>query len=118
MKFKAITFALLVSTVALGCSSDHQKEGEHADSAAVSEHDTKELNEIRTGTGPGTGTGSASGTETGTPGTGTGPGIHSEPAKGTSAADLTIPSGSGTEGPKATTGEKRGKWPTQGDPFS
>jgi hypothetical protein len=118
MKYKAITFALLVSTVALGCSSDHQKDGEHADSTVASAHDTKELNEMRTGTGPGTGTGSASGTNTGTPGTGTGPGIHSEEEHGVSSADRNLPSGYGTEPKKADTGVKRGKWPTQGEPFN
>jgi hypothetical protein len=121
MNFKAIAYAALISTVALGCSSDHQKEDDHSksDTTMPSEHDTKELNEMRTGTGPGTGTGSASGTNTGTPGTGTGPGIHSEEEKGLSSADRNLPSGTGTETvtQKPTTEVKRGKWPTQGDPF-
>jgi hypothetical protein len=121
MKFKEIAYAALISTVALGCSSDQSKEGDHSktDTTMPSEHETKELNEMRTGTGPGTGTGSASGTNTGTPGTGTGPGIHSEPEKGIGSGDRTISGGTGTEtaAPKQTKEFKRGKWPTQGDPF-
>lgn len=117
MNLKAITFALFVSTVALGCSSGHQQD-EMKDTTAASKSDTKDLNEMRTGNGPGTGTGSASGTETGTPGTGTGPGINSKPEEGVGSADRIIPTGTGTEAKKPDSGIRKGKWPTQGDPFS
>lgn len=108
---------MLVSIAALGCSSDHKTEAS-ADSTASKEGTDKHLNEMRTGTGPGTGTGSASGTETGTPGTGTGPGITSKPEEGVSGGDRMIATGTGTDPKKPDTGVKKGKWPTQGDPFS
>jgi hypothetical protein len=120
MNLKVITFTVLVSTFALGCNSDVKNEDTDHNTHASdsSKNNAGNLNKMRTGTGPGTGTGSASGSGTGTPGTGTGPGINSEAGSETGSRPKDIPNGTGTEPKKIDTGVKRGKWPTQGDPYN
>jgi hypothetical protein len=89
---KKISFALLISIVGFGCSSGADN---HADEKAQDGQEAPKT----IGTGKHEDQGSVR-----------------EPGKDVHAED--VPTGTGTDSAKVDTGVKKGKWPTQGRPFS
>jgi len=107
---------LMFGALALSCNSGNQKPTTDKDehSADSSNSSREKLNEAGADYDRKIGKGSVSDTTTATPGTEAGKGVNSEG----NSNNRPIATGTGTEPKKIDTGVKRGKWPTQGDPFS
>ena len=112
MTFKTVTYTFLIAAIALGCNSEVKKaDSEHdANPAAPSgEHVANKTDMPVAAAQDTTGTGSRVADTSG---------IKPNSAIGEGAHGIGVPNGTGTEPKKQDTGTKRGKWPTQGDPFS
>jgi hypothetical protein len=98
MNLKFLTTTVLAAAFAISCSSGPKKEDNTAETAEPTgaDYKTEGSNHAAKDTS----------------------GVSKNEGLNNGAESHTIPNGTGTEPKKIDTGEKRGKWPTQGDPFS
>lgn len=115
MNLKVMACTVIMSTIAMGCSSEQDKDAHsQTDTGVGTEQGLREQNEMETGEGQGSGTGSLSGTNTGTPGTGN-PAVSSDPGKSVGSGDKMVSPATDAES-KIPDTSVAGKWPARGNP--